>query len=50
MGLLERKAMEILDGRKMRRGDATSEIANRFRLNRKEAGLVLRGLKRKGLL
>jgi len=50
MNILERKTLAILGGRKMRRGDAQSEISLKFRLNRKEAREVIRDMKKRGLL
>lgn len=50
MGLLERKANEIIGGRTLSRKEANEELSRRFRLNKKEADAILKNMKRRGLL
>lgn len=50
MGLLERKANEIIGGRSLTRKEANEELSRRFRINKKEADSILKGMKRKGLI
>jgi len=50
MGLLERKANEIIGGKNYTRSEAREELSRRFRLNRKEADTILKNMRKRGLV